>query len=262
MIARAENTTKDVTVELWRKYLDGRDDQARNALLVHYQPLVERTARVLRSRLPRLVEMDDLVSAGTFGLLSAVQGFDPARGIRFEAYSPPRIRGAMLDELRSMDWSTRRVRSQTRKLDRAKSELTSRLGRLPLDSELSAHLNLSEAALRRCQRDASVTSPLSLDGGVDYGQGRQFREIDALQDRRAEDPLRQVMHRELYEKITHGLARTERLVLLMYYSEEMTLTEIGKTLDLSESRICQIHSSVLARLRGSLGADGGQLPGQ
>jgi RNA polymerase sigma factor for flagellar operon FliA len=248
------DATKKINIEeVWQKFFDSHDDTARNLLLENYRPLVRYVADRLNSKLPDKVELDDLISAGNFGLMDALNAFDPERGVKFETYCSPRIRGAILDELRSMDWVPRLVRARAHQLSRATLALEARLGRKPTEKEISTELDLGPEEFERLKRDANAISLVSLNAkyGDDDGD-KDLTELDVLRDRKSSDPLTEAQKRDLKELLTKGLTRAERLIIVLYYYEEMTMKEIGATLDLSESRVSQMHSSIVARLRAQL----------
>ena len=248
----AIGTKQDVT-GIWESFLDTRDEFNRNLLMENYLPLVKYTAERICVKLPDKVECDDLVSAGVFGLMDAIDAFDPERGVKFETYCSPRVRGAILDELRSMDWVPRLVRSRSHQLSKALSTLEAQLGRLPSEDELADELQLEDKEFRRLQRDAQAIGLVSLNNAYSDNDGdREMQEIDIVEDRKSEDPIVEAQKRDLKNLITKGLSRAERLILILYYYEEMTMKEIGATLDLSESRVSQMHSSIIARLKAQM----------
>jgi RNA polymerase sigma factor for flagellar operon FliA len=218
-----------------------------------YLPIVKYNAERIRAKLPDEVDRDDLISAGVFGLMDAIDAFDLGRGVKFETYCAPRIRGAILDELRSMDWVPRLVRSRAHKLDQVHRELECTFGRSPNESEMAARLGMDRPDFNKLIREASAVSQVSLSRK--YGEtdsSKEVCEIDVIEDKRGMNPVREVQRRDLRELITRGMSRAERLILILYYYEEMTMKEIGATLDLSESRVSQMHSSILARLKNLL----------
>jgi len=237
----------------WLDFKRNGSQEARNRLLETYLPLVKYTADRLKKKLPDEVDIDDLVSAGILGLVDAVNGFDPGRGVKFETYSAPRVRGAMLDELRAMDWVPRLVRSRSHKLNEAVQTLEAQLGRKPTEKELARQMRLSMKDFRKLQRDARAVGLVSLSRKWFETDGhKDVREIDVLENKRSEDPLLAAQRKALKDLILRGLSRAERLIIILYYFEEMTMKEIGATLDLSESRISQMHSAILRRLRKNL----------
>jgi RNA polymerase sigma factor for flagellar operon FliA len=199
------------------------------------------------------VELDDLISAGTFGLMDAIDAYDPARGVKFETYCAPRIKGSILDELRSMDWVPRLVRARAHQLAKATHTLEMHLGRKPDEQELATELNMDMEEFSRLQRDANAASLVSLNTKCGDAEGeKDVYEIDVIKDHRSEDPLLEAQKRDLKNLLTKGLTRAERLIIVLYYYEEMTMKEIGATLDLSESRVSQMHSSIVARLKAQM----------
>jgi len=173
--------------------------------------------------------------------------------VKFETYCAPRIRGAMLDELRSMDWVPRLVRSRAHKLNEAKHELEAQLGRRPDEGELAKKMRMPMYEFRKLQRDARAVGLVSLSRKwFETDSNKDVREIDVLEDKKSDDPLRTATRKDIKDLITRGLSRAERLIIILYYFEEMTMKEIGETLDLSESRVSQMHSAILERLRRQL----------
>jgi len=263
---RKEHVTMRTTKEkldltaLWRDYKRSGDRTRRNILLENYLPIVRYNADRIGAKLPDEVDGDDLVSAGVFGLMDAIEAFDLARGVKFETYCAPRIRGAILDELRSMDWVPRLVRSRSHKLARAAQELESTLGRTPTEAELAARLKLPQAEFAKLARDATAVTQVSLSRKYnETDSNKDVCEIDVIEDKRGKNPVTEIHKRDLRELITRGLSRAERLILILYYYEEMTMKEIGMTLALSESRVSQMHSAILERLKTQLKERGKEL---
>ncbi len=240
--------------QLWVEFKkDPSNQDLRNRLVEHYLPLVRYNGERIWSRLPEGVELDDLISAGVFGLMDAIDAFDLTRGVKFETYCVPRIRGAMLDELRTMDWVPRLVRSKASKLNEAVKTLEARMGRQPSDQELAEHMGLSVAELEKMVLDANAVNLISLNKKwLETDSYKYVREIDILDDKKGEDPTRRIQKNDLMRLVTKGLNRNERLIIILYYYEELTMKEIGATLDLSESRVSQMHSSIVQRLQSHL----------
>jgi len=237
----------------WQEFRKTRSDDIRNVLIEHYLPLVKVNSERLASKLPDEVELDDLISAGIDGLRDAMDMFDHERGVKFETYCATRIRGAILDALRNKDWVPRLVRARANQLAESRRQLEAKLGRLPSDHELADHMRLSEADYDKLVRDAHAVGVISLNRQFqDTDSTREIRETDVVADRKAENPLHGVQRDDLRRIITKGLSKNERLILILYYYEEMTMKEIGATLDLSESRVSQMHSAILDRLRATL----------
>ena len=237
----------------WKTFLASKSDDSRNSLIEHYLPVVKYTAERLYAKLPDEVDVNDLMSAGTFGLMDALNAFDPDRGVKFETYCAPRIRGAILDELRSLDWVPRLVRNRAHKLGRAMHTLQAQLGRTPSHKELAKEMRLPMREFQKLRRDATATGVISLNRKwFETDSSKDVREIDVVEDQRSVNPFKFAQGRDLKELITRGLSRAERLIIILYYFEEMTMKEIGETLDLSESRVSQMHSAILGRLRSQL----------
>ena len=239
--------------DVWTDYKKNKTEPLRNALMENYLHLVRYNAERIHVKLPDEVELDDLMSAGVFGLMDAINAFDIARGVKFETYCAPRIRGAILDELRSMDWVPRLVRSRAHKLEGATKQLEVELGRAPTNDEVAKRLHISMSEFDKMAKDASAVGVVSLSRKwFETDSNKDVREIDVLEDKRGADPVREIQRKDLKELITKGLSRAERLIIILYYFEEMTMKEIGATLDLSESRVSQMHSSILARLKAQM----------
>jgi RNA polymerase sigma factor FliA len=240
--------------QLWIEFKqDISNQELRNRLVEIYLPLVKYNGERIWSRLPEGVELDDLISAGVFGLMDAIDAFDLSRGVKFETYCVPRIRGAMLDELRTMDWVPRLVRSKASKLNEAAKALEARLGRSPNENELAHEMQISVPELEKMILDANAVNLISLNKKwYETDSYKDVREIDILEDKKGEDPTRRIQKADLMRLVTKGLNRNERLIIILYYYEELTMKEIGATLDLSESRVSQMHSSIVDRLKGQL----------
>jgi RNA polymerase sigma factor for flagellar operon FliA len=253
----AKETTQPTPEEVlafWQEFKrDQSNEPLRNRLIELYLPLVRYNGERIWSRLPDGVELDDLVSAGTFGLMDAIDAFDLSRGVKFETYCVPRIRGAMLDELRTMDWVPRLVRSKASKLNEAIKTLEARFGRAPSDAEVAEHMQLSREEFEKLLVEANAVSLVSLNKKwCDSDSSKDVREIDILEDKKGEDPTRRIQKSDLMRLVTKGLNRNERLIIILYYYEELTMKEIGATLDLSESRVSQMHSAIVERLQSQL----------
>jgi len=246
--------TEDVA-QLWDAFkADSENQDLRNRLVEIYLPLVKYNGERIWSRLPEGVELDDLISAGVFGLMDAIDAFDLTRGVKFETYCVPRIRGAMLDELRTMDWVPRLVRSKASKLNEAIKTIETRLGRAPTEIELSEQLQITVPELEKMMLDANAVGLISLNKKwYETDSYKDVREIDILEDKKGEDPTHRIQKTDLMRLVTKGLNRNERLIIILYYYEELTMKEIGATLDLSESRVSQMHSSIVQRLQSQLG---------
>ncbi|MHC4832372.1 MAG: FliA/WhiG family RNA polymerase sigma factor [Planctomycetota bacterium] len=239
--------------EIWREYREAPTESMRNFLVERYHDVVRFTAERMHMKLPSEVDVDDLMSAGLFGLMDAIEHFDPDRGVKFETYCAQRIRGAIFDELRAMDWVPRLVRSRTAKVDRVRKMIEMETGRRPTDDEVCARLNVSKSEFEKLSKDSRPVGVVSLNRKCfESDSSRDVREIDVIRDVRQENPVQVIQKQDLQTLMTRGLSRAERLILILYYYEEMTMKEIGTTLDLSESRVSQMHSSILARLKAQM----------
>jgi RNA polymerase sigma factor for flagellar operon FliA len=246
--------TEEEIAQVW---LDFKRDQSnqnlRNALIERFLPLVRYNAERVWSKLPDGVDLNDLISAGVFGLMDAIEAFDLDRGVKFETYCVPRIRGAMLDELRTMDWVPRLVRSKASKLEAARKEAEAELGRPPSDAEIARKMGLPMEEYDKHKSEASAVNLVSLNKKwYETDSYKDVREIDIIEDTKGEDPTDGIQKRDVMKLVTKGLNRNERLIIILYYYEELTMKEIGTTLGLSESRVSQMHSSIVARLKDQL----------
>ncbi|MCC7145060.1 MAG: FliA/WhiG family RNA polymerase sigma factor [Phycisphaeraceae bacterium] len=243
-----------ITIDrVWSDYKKAPSEDLRNRLMEHYLHLVKYNAERIHTKLPDEVDVEDLMSAGIFGLMDAIEAFDMERGVKFETYCAPRIRGAILDELRSMDWVPRLVRSRTSQVDHARKSLEKQFGRKPTDEEVANRMNLSRDEFSKIRKDAGAVGVVSLNRKwFETDSNKDVREIDVLEDPKQVNPFSAVQRDDLRDLITKGLSRAERLIVVLYYYEQMTMKEIGITLDLSESRVSQMHSSILARLKAQL----------
>jgi RNA polymerase sigma factor for flagellar operon FliA len=234
--------------ELWAAYLAEPTRALRDRLVVHYTPLLRAVAHRLGSALPSYIEVADLVQCGVFGLIDAVERFDPERSPRFESYAVPRIRGAILDELRAQDWVPRTVRGRVRELERAQERLEARLQRAATDVELAEEIGLPVQEVRSLGRQLQMISVEALDensGGVS----------ELLADDGAPDPVAVVQATETLRQLAAAveqLGERDRTVVRLYYLENRTLAEIGRLLGVTESRVCQLHTRLVGRLRGRL----------
>ena len=203
--------------QVWEQFHETSDKHFRNLLMEHYRHIVKYTAERLHSKLPDKVELDDLISAGIFGLMDAIDAFDPSRGVKFETYCSPRIRGSILDELRSMDWVPRLVRARASQLTKAMQSLETNLGRKPTEKETADELNLDMDEFIRLQRDANAVGLVSLNTKYNDSDGeKEVREIDVIKDEKSQDPLVESQKRDLRNLITKGLTRAEQLIVVLY----------------------------------------------
>ncbi len=246
--------TEEQVAELWQEYKkDQANQEHRNALMERYLPLVRYNAERVWAKLPDGVDLNDLISAGVFGLMDAIEAFDMERGVKFETYCVPRIRGAMLDELRTMDWVPRLVRSKASKVEAARKRAELELGHPPCDVDIAKQLEISVEEYDKMKAEASAVNLVSLNKKwYETDSYKDVREVDILEDSKGEDPTRGIQKRDLLRLVTKGLSRNERLIIILYYYEELTMKEIGNTLGLSESRVSQMHSSIVMRLKDQL----------
>jgi RNA polymerase sigma factor for flagellar operon FliA len=242
----------DLIDALWARYRRTGDPHARTQLLDRYLGLVHHSAHQLARRISRDVEIDDLIGAGTLGLVQALEGFDPGRGLAFSTYAMPRIRGAMLDELRTRDWMPRSVRMRSRQLQGARADLQHRLGRQPSHEELASALSIDLPTYWRWQEEIDGRVVLQLDAGHDSSDDHAPRLADTIADVLATDPGEHLDDQETIERLKDAFDRLgsrDRLVLSLYYYEELNLRQIGEIMHVSESRISQIRTRALKRLR-------------
>jgi len=251
---RIDSPWSDVPIrDVWVEYQKNGSDEIRNFLIETYLHLVKYNSERVHSKLPDEVDVQDLAQAGLFGLMDAIDAFDLSREVKFETYCAQRIRGAILDELRSMDWVPRLVRRRTAQVESARVSLASEYGREPTDIESAGHLGVDMDELKKLLKDGRTVGVVSLNRKwYETDSSRDVREIDILEDETQVNPLAETQKNDLKDLITKGLSRAERLIVVLYYYEEMTMKEIGMTLDLSESRVSQMHSSILARLKAQL----------
>ena len=240
----------------WEVFKATADVDAREKLILHYAPLVKYVASRVATGLPSSVDQSDLVSYGMFGLIDALEKFEPGRGNKFETYAIPRIKGAIIDELRAMDWVPRSIRFKARELEKAQADLEAMLKRQPTEQELAERLGMSRRELHDMVSQISFVSVLALDEVVSAGsdRGEQVSLIDTLADKGI-DPtwgLESQETRGLLAAAINSLSEREKIVVTLYYFEGLTLAEIGEILGVTESRVCQIHTKAVGGLRGQL----------
>ncbi|MBQ9456324.1 MAG: FliA/WhiG family RNA polymerase sigma factor [Thermoguttaceae bacterium] len=217
-----------------------------------YMPIVKYNGEKIRARFPNEVELDDLISSGYFGLMDAIESYDLNRGVKFETYCIQRIQGAMLDEIRNLDWVPRLIRSRASKLNDVMHKLEVRLGREPNNEEIAEVMQISVQEVEKLKKETQTVGLVSLSNKCTGDDEKDMNEGDILEDRRSEDPFDSLQRKDLIKLITKGLSQNERLILILYYYEEMTMKEIGATLDLSESRVSQMHTQMMKRLQKQL----------
>ncbi|MGH7967364.1 MAG: FliA/WhiG family RNA polymerase sigma factor, partial [Limisphaerales bacterium] len=238
--------------ELWRRYHQREDASAENDLVEDYLPLVRTTLARLAMNLPEHVDQDDLNSAGLVGLLQALRNYDPACGTSFEGYARLRIRGAMLDELRRMDWVPRTIHEKARKLQQTLGELEQRLGRIPTEGEVAKAMKLTAAEYSSLLDEIRPATFICLDAVCATENGDTSTLCEVVPDPAADGPVEQASRNELKQIILErlkGLPENQRKVLALYYGEDLHLREIAVVLGLTESRICQIHSQAIIAIR-------------
>ena len=255
------------TEEIWAHYQTARKkkdvhsiERIRNVLMERHFPLVKYIAERLLQTLPKSIELDDLVSAGLFGLMDAIRGFDPDRGIKFKTYCTTRIRGSILDQLRSQDWVPRLVRLKASKIDKALQRLTGLYGREPTHSELARELEMDHQELAVELQSASAKAMYSLsDKWEDRDDDSSMEKVDVLEDKKSIDPLGTLNRDDMMGYLTRSLTHKEQFIIEQYYQVGHTMREIGEMLNLTESRVCQIHSNVMGRLKSLFGTKQGTM---
>ena len=241
---------------LWQEYRKTRDQAIRDRLIVNYAPLVKYVAGRVGSGLPAHVDDGDLVQYGLLGLISAIERYDPDRDVKFETYAISRIKGSIIDELRAMDWVPRSVRSRARDIERAIAALEAKLGRTPTDEEVAATLGVSPEEFDDTLSEISRSSIAALDELWTMSSGGdQVALIDTLADTEGPEPQSALAETEMKEALSEAIARLperEKLVVTLYYYEELTLREIGEVLGVTESRVSQLHTKAILRLKARL----------
>ena len=242
-----------VTEREWRRYRKSETEEMRQMLLNKFLPLVRNVASRMAMGFPRSVELPDLVNTGVIGLIEAFRNFDPGRGVKFETYAVPRIRGAILDELRALDWVPRSTRAKSREIDKSYNILENKYGRPPEKTELAKHMNVTMEELHLSLDDVSGTNILSLDDIIfREDDNRQVSRIETIVDTSKINILGELEKDELRAFLSiamEKLTAQEKLVIAIYYYEELTLKEIGEVMSISESRVSQIHTRAVSKLR-------------
>jgi RNA polymerase sigma factor for flagellar operon FliA len=241
---------------LWQEYQKSRTQEVRDRLILTYAPLVKFVAGRVGASLPSHVDEQDLVSYGLLGLIGAIERFDPSREIKFETFAMARIRGAIIDELRSLDWVPRSVRTRARQIERAIAALEKELMRAPTDEEIAKKLGITSEELEESLTEISRTSVAALDElWSPSGGGDQIALIDTIEDEAGPDPeisLEQSEVKEALAEAISDLPEREKLVVTLYYYEELTLREIGEVLGVTESRVSQLHTKAILRMKAHL----------
>ena len=258
---RVETNLKAIELkDLWRRYKADEDQRARERLVLAYAPLVKYVAGRMSSGLPSHVEEADLISYGLLGLISAIERFEPEREIKFETFAITRIKGSIIDELRSLDWVPRSVRARAREIEKANAKLEHELQRAPTDQEIADRLDLSLDEFQDSLMRISNSSVVALDElwTVSDASGDQVSLLDTIQDPQAIDPAREMDATEMKDRLADAIARLperEKLVVALYYYENLTLREIGEVLGVTESRVSQLHTKAVLRLKSRLQGD-------
>ncbi|MHB8170451.1 MAG: RNA polymerase sigma factor WhiG [Thermincolia bacterium] len=243
--------------DLWQRYKEQGDSQAREELIVQYASLVKHVAGRLAINLPANVQRDDLISYGIFGLIDAIEKFDYSRGIKFETYAIARIKGSIWDGLRAMDWVPYTIRQKAKELERTYSTLENHLGRAASDEEVCVAMKITMVQFHQLLADTSATSVLSLDEiwRLDNDHSDSVRLLDTIEDTNAEDPTIMAEYEEMKSIMADAIGKLperERMVIALYYYEGLILKEIGEVMGVTESRISQMHTKAILRLRGRL----------
>jgi RNA polymerase sigma factor FliA len=242
-------------VRLWETYKRTADPAARERLILQYAPLVKYVAGRVSVGLPATIEHADLTSYGMFGLIDAIEKFDLEKGVKFETYAIARIKGAIIDELRSIDWIPRSVRSKARDVEKALTRLEATLRRTPTEDELATELGVSVRELRQTLAQVSLTSLVALDESLSGEDNERTALVDTLQDPKAPDPEARYEDVELKATLAEAINRMnerEKTVVVLYYFEGMTLAQIGDVLGVTESRVCQMHTKAVLGLRSKI----------
>jgi RNA polymerase sigma factor FliA len=237
---------------LWEAWQKERTLELKEELLVTYVPLVKQVASRMKMSLPQSVNLDDLVGSGVMGLITSVQNFNPSLGFKFETYAVPRIRGAILDGLRDFDWVPRSIRAKEKLLERTIAKLETEFGRIPTDEELADTMQISISELNKLVDEVSATTLLSFDrpiGNDEDGSGSLYDLVANTSERNPLDQMERKEIKELVVDLINKLPEQEKLVIALYYYEELTLKEIGKVLDISESRVSQVHTKIIMSMK-------------
>ncbi|MEX0993450.1 MAG: RNA polymerase sigma factor WhiG [Solirubrobacterales bacterium] len=256
-----ESSVKQMQLrDLWSRYKKTGDEKAREQLVLAYSPLVKFVAGRMSSGLPAHIEEADLISYGLLGLIGAIERFEPEREIKFETFAVARIKGSIIDELRSLDWVPRSVRAKAREIERAQSKLEHELGRAPTDDEVAAQLETPVEDFQQSLMQISNSTVVALDElwTVSDSSGDQVSLLDTMKDPNAVDPARELGVSELKDRLAHAISRLperEKLVVALYYYENLTLREIGEVLGVTESRVSQLHTKAVLRLKARLQAE-------
>lgn len=240
--------------KLWEQYKTNHDQRIKDALIMKYASFVKYVAGRIAVNLPSNVEFDDLVSYGILGLIDAIDKYDPERNVKFKTYAKTRIRGAIFDELRVLDWTPRSIRQKARKLEKAYAKLEGKLGRDAKDEEIAEYLNIDISELHKLFDETKKSLLLSLDE-IFYDDEEGSSRFDFIEDQKSDNPQLKIEEAEAKQILADAIGKLsdrERMVITLYYYEELTSKEIGKILGVSDSRVSQLHTKAILRLRGRL----------
>ena len=248
---------KDSLALAWEEYKTDGLSTARDQLILHYSPLVKYVAGRVAVGLPANIEQADLISYGIFGLIDAIDKYDRSKNVKFETYAISRIRGAIIDELRAIDWVPRSVRFKAREVEKAYASLENKLKRPPSDAEIAEEMGISTEELNHVYTQLSTVSLIALDEitSPDGGQGDKMSLLDTLEDTKTASPMEAFESEEMREILVDAINRLserEKKVVTFYYFAGLTLAEIGQVLGVTESRVCQIHTKAVLGLRGKI----------
>jgi len=239
--------------KLWQAYSAGKSPAIKEKLIIHYAPLVKYVAGRLLIHIGQHVEFDDLVGYGVFGLIDAVEKFDYGKGVKFETYASFRIRGAIIDHIRKLDWVPRTLRQKNKQMEQVISKLEEELGRKPSDEEIAKELDISVAEAKEMIKKSAVLSTVSLDDFMDQNYESSIAPLVANKVDSPEEQNEQRERKEMLAEAIDKLSDKEKLVVTLYYFEDLTLKEISSIMKVSESRVSQIHTKAISKLQGKLG---------
>lgn len=243
--------------KIWEEFVKDKTNKAiKDKIIIQYIYLIKYVVGRLRINLPNTISTEDIAGYGVEGLIDAIEKFSPARGVRFETYALLRIRGAIIDRIRSLDWVPRGAQKRFKQIHQAIATLQGRLGRQPRAEEIAKELGLPKEKVEASMAEMESNTLISLYDKRD-SSGESLEIIDTIQDKNIDDPLSQLEHRDVKNELSRALGNLperERMLLALYYHENMTLKEIGTTLNISESRVCQLHAQAIMKLRKLLSA--------
>lgn len=254
---RVQKLSEEELREIWVKYLEDKEKNKclRDTLIIQYLPLVKYVVGRVRVNLPVTIATDDLAGYGVEGLIDAINKYRLDKGAKFETYALTRIRGAIIDKVRNMDWVPRAVKQKLKAVKAATQALSDKLGRAPSTEEIAEHLETTPEKIEEIIADGHKVSVLSLQEKKDLSNSDSTELIDTIKDEKASTPLEKLEEKDSKKELERALARLperERVILALYYHENMTLKEIGDAINVSESRVCQLHSQAIMKLRNLL----------